>query len=309
MSSEAGTGAAAGTAGAGHQASQGAAPGRGRVTAATLRRMKVRGERITMLTAYDYPSARLFDTAGVDVLLVGDSLGMVVLGHESTIPVTVDDILHHTRPVARAAARALVVADLPFMSYTASREQALTNAARLVQQGGAQAVKLEGGKPMAATVAALVESGIPVVGHLGLTPQSIHRFGGYRVQGRDQATAQQLISDAHALEEAGACAVVLELIPAALAERITSALKIPTIGIGAGPHCDGQVQVMHDVLGYTLPGGFIPRHAKPYADLGGVILDAVTRYLADVRAAAFPTEAHSFTMEERVLAALEERDG
>ncbi|MGH2369905.1 MAG: 3-methyl-2-oxobutanoate hydroxymethyltransferase, partial [Chloroflexota bacterium] len=277
-----------------------------RVTAASLRRMKQRGERITMLTAYDYRSARLFDAAGVDVLLVGDSLGMVVLGHESTVPVTVDDILHHTRAVARGVYRALVVADLPFMSYTASREQALGNAARLIQQGGAQAVKLEGGKPVAPTVAALVESGIPVMGHLGLTPQSIHRFGGYRVQGRDQATAQRLIGDAHALEDAGACAIVLELIPAALADRLTAALKIPTIGIGAGPKCDGQVQVMHDLLGFGPPGEFVPHHAKQYADLGAVILEAVGRYLAEVRAGDFPDEAHSFTMTERVLASLEE---
>ncbi len=283
------------------------APGRGRVTAAGLRRMKARGERITMLTAYDYPSARLFDEAGVDVILVGDSLGMVVLGHESTVPVTMDDILHHTRAVTRAVRRALVVADLPFMSYTISREQALANAARLIQEGGAQAVKLEGGRPVMPTVAALVESGIPVMGHLGLTPQSIHQFGGYRVQGREPAAAQRLLDDARALEDAGAFAVVLELIPAPLARRITAALQIPTIGIGAGVHCDGQVQVMHDILGYVPPGGFIPRHAKRYADLGATILVAVGRYLEEVRTGAFPTEAQSFSMEERVLAALDEQ--
>ena len=284
------------------------APGRGRVTATGLRRMKARGERITMLTAYDYPSARLFDEAGVDVLLVGDSLGMVVLGHDSTVPVTVEAILHHTQAVARGARRALVVADLPFMSYTISREQALANAARLIQQGGAQAVKLEGGRHVAPTVAALVETGIPVMGHLGLTPQSIHRFGGYRVQGRDQATAQRLLGDAHTLEDARAFAVVLELVPAALAERISGSLKVPTIGIGAGPRCDGQVQVMHDILGFAPPGEFVPKHARRYADLAAVIREAVARYLAEVRGGEFPAEAQSFTMEERVLAALQDTD-
>ena len=196
---------------------------------------------------------------------------MVVLGYDSTIPVTVEDMVHHTRPVARAARRALVLADLPFMSYTVSQEQALANAARLIQEGGAQAVKLEGGRAVAPVVAAMVESGIPVVGHLGLTPQSIHRFGGHRVQGRDQATAQRLVGDAHALEDAGASAIVLELVPSALAERITAALKIPTIGIGAGPGCDGQVQVMHDLLGFATPSDRVPRHAKLYADLGATI--------------------------------------
>jgi 3-methyl-2-oxobutanoate hydroxymethyltransferase len=276
------------------------------VTAVSLQRMKARGERITMLTAYDYPTARLLDAAGVDVLLVGDSLGMVVLGHDSTVPVTVEHIVHHTAAVARGARHALVVADLPFMSYTIGREQALANAARLIQQGGAQAVKLEGGRPVVPTVAALVESGIPVMGHLGLTPQSIHRFGGYRVQGRDQTTAQRLLADARALQDAGAFAVVLELVPAALAARITKSLQIPTIGIGAGPRCDGQVQVLHDLLNLKAAGAFTPRHAKVYADLGAAIAEAVGRYLAEVRAGAFPTDAESFTMEEGVLAALQD---
>jgi 3-methyl-2-oxobutanoate hydroxymethyltransferase len=282
------------------------APAPRRVTAPGLIRMKAEGERITMLTAYDYRSARLFDAAGVDVLFVGDSLGMVVLGYDSTIPVTIEDMVHHTRPVARAARRALVLADLPFMSYTVSREQALINATRLVQEGGAQAVKLEGGRAVAPVVAALADCGIPVVGHLGLTPQSIHRFGGHRVQGRDQATAQRLVGDAHVLEDAGASAVVLELVPSALAARITAALKIPTIGIGAGPDCDGQVQVMHDLLGYATPDERIPRHAKTYATLGATIADAVGRYVAEVREGTFPGEEHGFTMEESVLAALEE---
>jgi 3-methyl-2-oxobutanoate hydroxymethyltransferase len=268
--------------------------------------MKSRGERISMLTAYDYPSARIFDEAGVDVLLVGDSLGMVVLGHDSTVPVTMEDVLHHTRAVTRAARRALIVADLPFMSYRIGLREALVNATRLVQEGGAQAVKLEGGRSVVPTVAALVDSGIPVMGHLGLTPQSIHQFGGYRVQGRDQAAAQRLLGDAHELQQAGAFAVVLELVPAALAERITTSLRIPTIGIGAGVRCDGQVQVMHDILGYALPGEFVPRHAKQYVDLGTAMLDAARRYTAEVRAGEFPAEAQSFTMEERVLAALQQ---
>ena len=277
-----------------------------RVTAATFRRMKTRGERITMLTAYDYRSAQLFDAAGVDGLLVGDSLGMVVHGHETTVPVTVEDIIHHCRPVARGATRALVVADLPFMSYTVSREQALANAARLVQEGGAQAVKLEGGRAVAGTIDALVTAGIPVMGHIGLTPQAILRFGGYRVQGRDKVAAQALLDDARALEEAGAFGIVLELVAAPVADRISERLKIPTIGIGAGEACDGQIQVMHDILGYDVPDGFVPKHAKRYADLGAVILDAVTHYVADVRAGQFPTEAQSFTMDESVLKALGE---
>jgi 3-methyl-2-oxobutanoate hydroxymethyltransferase len=275
-----------------------------RVTAATFQRLKARGERITMLTAYDYPSARIFDAAGVDGLLVGDSLGMVVLGHDTTVPVTLDDIVHHTRPVVRGAARALVVADLPFMTYTAGRKQAIASATRLVQEGGAQAIKLEGGRAYARTVDALVTGGIPVMGHLGLTPQSILRLGGYRVQGRDAATARALLDDARALEDAGAFALVLELVAAPLAERISQSLRIPTIGIGAGAGCDGQIQVMHDVLGYDLPGSFVPRHAKPFAQLGQLALDAAKHYVADVRAGAFPTSAQSFTMEESVLEAL-----
>ena len=277
-----------------------------RVTAAALRRMKGRGERITMLTAYDYRSARLFDAAGVDALLVGDSLGMVMLGHESTVTVTLDDIIHHAKPVTRGARRALVVADLPFMSYTISREQAMASAARLVQEGGAQAVKLEGGRAVTGTVEALVQSGIPVMGHIGLTPQSILRFGGYRVQGRDKVAAQQLIDDARALEDAGAFGIVLELVASPLSERISRILKIPTIGIGAGVGCDGQIQVMHDILGYDVPGEFVPKHAKAYATLGQTILEAVQRYVQEVRDGQFPTDAQSFSMEESVLKSLGE---
>jgi 3-methyl-2-oxobutanoate hydroxymethyltransferase len=266
--------------------------------------MKTRGERIAMLTAYDYRSARLFDAAGVDALLVGDSLGMVVLGHDSTVPVTLEDIIHHTRPVVRGASRALVVADLPFMTYTVSQQQALTNAARLVQEGGAQAVKLEGGRTLAPTVEALVRSGIPVMGHIGLTPQAILRLGGYRVQGRDKVAAQQLLDDAKALEEAGAFGIVLELIAAPLADRITEHVSVPTIGIGAGVGCDGQIQVMHDILGYDIPGEFVPKHAKAFASLGQTVLDGVKNYVAEVRGGQFPASEHSFSMEESVLKAL-----
>jgi 3-methyl-2-oxobutanoate hydroxymethyltransferase len=276
-----------------------------RVTAATFRRMKARGERISMLTAYDYRSARIFDAAGVEGLLVGDSLGMVVLGHDTTIPVTLDDVVHHARAVARGAQRALVVADLPFMTY-ATRDQALASAARLVQDTGAQAVKLEGGTTVAETVRALVDAGLPVMGHIGLTPQSVLRFGGWRVQGRDEATARQLLDDAQALANAGAFAIVLELVPTALAARITAAVDVPTIGIGAGAGCDGQIQVMHDVLGFDLPGEFVPKHARVYAQLGQTALDAVKQYVADVRSCAFPTDEHGFSMEESVLKALGE---
>jgi 3-methyl-2-oxobutanoate hydroxymethyltransferase len=256
--------------------------------------MKARGERIVMLTAYDYRSARMFDEAGVDALLVGDSLGMVVLGYDSTVPVTLDDVLHHTRAVSRGAAHPLVVADLPFLTYT-TREQALANAGRLIQEGGAQCVKLEGGRAVAPIVGALVEQGIPVMGHIGLTPQSIHRFGGHRVQGREAAAAERLLGDAQALETAGACAIVLELMPAALAERITAALKIPTIGIGAGPRCDGQVQVMYDIFTYGPEGEFVPKHAKRYADVGALIREAVGQYADEVRRGTFPTEEQSFS--------------
>jgi 3-methyl-2-oxobutanoate hydroxymethyltransferase len=266
----------------------------GRVTAASLRRMKARGERIVMLTAYDYRSARIFDEAGVDVLLVGDSLGRVVLGYESTVPVTLEDVLHHTRAVSRGAARALVVADLPFLTYS-TPERALGSAGRLLQEGGAQCVKLEGGRHATPMVTALVEQGIPVMGHLGLTPQSIHRFGGHRVQGREAAAAERLVEDAQALEAAGACAVVLELIPAGLAERITAAIKVPTVGIGAGPGCDGQVQVMYDLFTYGPEGEFVPKHAKRYADVGTVMREAAGRYADEVRRGAFPTEEQSFS--------------
>ena len=248
--------------------------------------MKERGERIVMLTAYDATMARLFDRAGVDLLLVGDSLGNVILGLDTTIPVTLDAMIHHTRAVTRGANRALVVADMPFLTYQISPEQALQNAARLFQEGGAAAVKLEGGRPVTDTVRKLTAAGLPVMGHVGLTPQHVHRLGGMRQQASNDDAAQELILDALALEDAGAFAVVLEAIPDAVAEAVTSRLGIPTIGIGAGPHCDGQVLVSYDVLG--LFDTFVPPFAKQYAQLGRQILNAVSHYAEDVRQGVFP---------------------
>jgi len=251
--------------------------------------MKERGERIVMLTAYDATMTRLFDRAGIDLLLVGDSLGNVILGLDTTIPVTLDEIIHHTRAVTRAASRALVVADMPFLTYQISAEQAMRNAARLFQEGGAAAVKLEGGRAVADTVGRITSAGLPVMGHVGLTPQHVHRLGGMRQQARDDDAAEELISDALALEDAGAFAVVLEAIPDPVAKEVTSRLKIPTIGIGAGPHCDGQVLVSYDVLG--LFDGFVPPFVKQYAQLGELILSAVKNYAGDVRQGAFPQPA------------------
>ncbi len=273
-----------------------------RVTANDIKAMKAKGEKIPVITAYDYPTARLADEAEFPIILVGDSLGMVVLGYDSTIPVTMDDMAHHTGAVARGANHALIVADMPFMSFQISSADALRNAGRLVQEGGAQSVKLEGGKSVAAAVRRIVGSGIPVMGHVGLTPQSVHRFGGYRVQGKAREQAVQLLRDAQALEEAGAYAVVLELIPAPLARIITQRLTIPTIGIGAGPHCDGQVQVLHDMLG--LYPDFVPKHTKQYLRLSELISDALRRYVQEVREGAFPTEKESFDMDEALLSEL-----
>ncbi|MDW8060935.1 MAG: 3-methyl-2-oxobutanoate hydroxymethyltransferase [Thermomicrobium sp.] len=263
-----------------------------RVTVAELLAMKRRGERIVMLTAYDYPTARLIDQAGIPVILVGDSLGNTVLGYETTIPVTLADMLHHTKAVTRAARRALVVADMPFLTYQVTPEEALRNAGRLVQEGGAHAVKVEGGGPIVETVARLVRAGIPVMGHLGLTPQSVHALGGFRLQARTASAVEQLFADALALEEAGAFAIVLELVPAPVARAVSELLRIPTIGIGAGAGCDGQVQVLTDLLGLT-PGP-LPRHARAYADLASIVSDAVRRFAEDVRDGAFPSEAESF---------------
>jgi len=248
--------------------------------------MKSRGERIVMLTAYDATMARLFDRAGVDILLVGDSLGHVILGLDTTIPVTLDAIIHHTQAVTRGANRALVVADMPFLTYQVTAEQAMHNAARLFQEGGAAAIKVEGGHALADTVHRLTAAGLPVMGHLGLTPQHVHSLGGMRRQARDETAASELLLDALELQDAGAFAVVLEAIPDAVAEAVTSRLHIPTIGIGAGPLCDGQVLVSYDILG--LFDTFIPPFAKQYAQLGDIILRATKNYADDVRNCAYP---------------------
>ena len=278
-----------------------------RVSIDDLKAMKQRGEKIAMLTAYDYPTARLLDEAGVPIVLVGDSLGMVVLGYSSTLPVTMADMLHHVGAVVRGTQRAHVVADMPFMSYQAGPEDALRNAGRFLQESGAQSVKLEGGVSVAETVRRLVEAGIPVMGHIGLTPQSLNQLGGYKVQGKTPAAAVKLLNDAMALEQAGAYAVVLETIPAPLGKLISERLGIPTIGIGAGPYCDGQVQVLHDMLG--LYPDFVPKHAKQYAHLAEEIGRAAREYLAEVQEGRFPTERESFMMGPEGEAALAELSG
>ena len=262
-----------------------------RVRIPDLLKKKTLHRKITMLTAYDATMARLLDDAGIDVLLVGDSLGMVILGLETTIPVTLDAIVHHARAVSNGTRRALVVADMPFLTYQVSVAEALRNAGRLIQEGGAAAVKMEGGAPVAKAVARLVEVGIPVMGHLGLTPQSVHQLGGYRAVGRTGDEAERLLADAHALEAAGAFAVVLECIPAETAAGITAALGIPTIGIGAGPHCDGQVLVSYDAFG--LFDAFVPRFVKQYARLGEQIVASAREYIDDVEAGRFPAAEHS----------------
>ncbi len=246
------------------------------------------GTRLTVLTAYDYTMARLLDAAGVDCLLVGDSLGMVVQGHDTALTVTLDDMIYHCRLVARAVRRSLLVVDMPFMSYQVSPRQALRNAGRLVKEGGAHAVKLEGGRRTAAAIAAIVAADIPVMGHVGMTPQSVRRFGGFRVQREEEA----ILADAQAVEQAGAFALVIECVPSALAEKITRTVRIPTIGIGAGPGCDGQVLVIHDMLG--LFTDLQPRFVKKYADLGTAITEAVTSYCDEVRAGKFPGPEHEF---------------
>lgn len=261
-----------------------------------LKAMKGRGEKIPMLTAYDYPTARLVEQAGTPIILVGDSLGMVVLGYDSTIPVTLEDIIHHTKAVVRGTERAIVVADMPFMSFQVSPEEALRNAGRLLKETGCTAVKIEGGAAIAPTVRRLVDAGIPVMGHVGLTPQSVNQLGGYKLQGKTPAAAVKLLNDAKAIEEAGAFAIVLETVPAKVAQCVTARLSVPTIGIGAGPYCDGQVQVLHDFLG--LFTDFVPRHAKQYARLAPIIQEAVRTYIAEVQAGAFPTASHSFGMDK-----------
>ncbi len=264
-----------------------------KVTVPDILRMKKEGKRIPVLTAYDYPTARILDEEGIPVILVGDSVGMVVAGYETTLPVTLEEMIYHSRAVARARKRALLVADMPFLSYQVSPEEAKRNAGRLLKEGMAEAVKIEGGKGMAETIKALVEVDIPVMGHIGLTPQSIHRMGGYRWQGRSREEKERLLEDAKAVEDAGAFSIVLEGIPADVAGAITEALQIPTIGIGAGPHCDGQVLVLHDMLG--LNPDFKPLFVKRYADLYQVIKGAIREYKKEVEGGLFPAEGFYIT--------------
>jgi len=265
---------------------------RTQLTIQDLKDRKARGERIVTLTCYDVLFARLLDGCGVDVLLVGDSVNQVLAGAETTLSATLDQMIYHTKSVRRGSERALVICDMPFLTYQVSREEAIRNSGRVLAETGCHGVKLEGGEPIAGTVRALVDAGIPVMGHLGLTPQSVHALGGYRVQGRDEAAAGRLLQDAKALESAGAFAVVLELVPAALASRVTKALTIPTIGIGAGPACDGQVLVLHDLLG--LNDGFNAKFVKRYATLAQDVREAVELFAAEVREGRYPGPEHSF---------------
>jgi len=265
------------------------------VTAPELLRMKQRGERIVMVTAYDYPTALYADQAGVDAILVGDTLGMVIQGHTTTLPVTVDDILYHVRAVVRAQPKALVIADMPFLSYQVNADEALRNAGRMLKEAGARAVKLEGGAPVD-LIERMVAAGIPVMGHLGLTPQSVHTFGGFKVQARQADAARRLLDDARALEAAGAFAIVLEGIPSEVSAAVTAELRIPTIGIGAGPHCDGEVQVLHDLIGMF--EAFVVKHAKRYAEVGQTIRGALEQYAREVRSGTFPGEANTFHQPE-----------
>lgn len=263
-----------------------------KVTTRRLHEMKAGGERIACLTAYDFLTAAVLDRAGIDLILVGDTAGNVFAGHDTTIPMTMEQMLYHAEVVARAVRRALVVADLPFMSYQVSEEDALRNAGRFVKESLAEAVKLEGGAPVCPTVKRIVDAGIPVMGHLGLTPQSIHRFGSYKARGVSDEEAEQIFGDARALQEAGIFALVLEKVPARLADRITRSLSIPTIGIGAGPACDGQILVTHDMLGIFTK--FRPRFVRRYAEIGATMEDAFRRYLEDVRDGSFPSDRESY---------------
>jgi 3-methyl-2-oxobutanoate hydroxymethyltransferase len=275
-----------------------------KVTIPKLRAMKESGERIAMLTAYDWPTALLLDRAGIDVLLVGDSVGNNILGYESTIPVTMEEMIHHTKAVRRGVKRALLIGDMPFLSYQVSAEQALANAGRFLKEGGADAVKLEGGAEMADIINLLVWRGIPVMGHIGLTPQRAAQLGGLKVQGRDEETAQKLLNDAKILEEAGVFSLVLEAVPWALAKLITERLKIPTIGIGAGPYCDGQVLVVTDMIGLSL--GISPKFSKRYTNVAAEIERAAKEFISEVKSGKFPTiEEHSFKISEEVLKKLQ----
>ncbi|MBU7593272.1 3-methyl-2-oxobutanoate hydroxymethyltransferase [Metabacillus halosaccharovorans] len=265
-------------------------------------KMKERNEPITMLTAYDFPSAKQAELAGIDMILVGDSLGMVVLGYDSTIPVTVNDMIHHTKAVKRGAKDTFVVTDMPFMSYHLSKDETMKNAARIMQEGGADAVKLEGADGVTSVIEALTFGGIPVISHLGLTPQSVNVLGGYKVQGKDAEAAKKLIDDAKRCQEAGAIALVLECVPQQLAEEITKLLPIPTIGIGAGRQTDGQVLVYHDLIGYG--SGNVPKFVKQYASISETVQTSISHYISDVKNRSFPEERHSFNMKEEVLHSL-----
>lgn len=276
---------------------------RKRLTITNMKKMKQERNAISVLTAYDYPSAKLAEEAGIDVILVGDSLGNVVLGYDTTIPVTVDDIVYHTRAVARGAQNTFIVADMPFMSYGIGREATMRNAARIMQEGGAQALKLEGGEEIASDVEALVKAGIPVMGHIGLTPQSVHQLGGYKVQGKIEKEAEKLIQDAKALEQAGAFSIVIELVTESLATMISDVLSIPVIGIGAGRGCDGQVLVYHDILQYSSPY-FEKKFVKTYADIGTTIRNAIHSYVDEVKNGNFPAEEHVFSAEPTSIPAL-----
>jgi 3-methyl-2-oxobutanoate hydroxymethyltransferase len=276
---------------------------RKRLTITNMKKMKQERNAISVLTAYDYPSAKLAEEAGIDVILVGDSLGNVVLGYDTTIPVTVDDIVYHTRAVARGAQNTFIVADMPFMSYGIGREATMRNAARIMQEGGAQALKLEGGEEIASDVEALVKAGIPVMGHIGLTPQSVHQLGGYKVQGKIDKEAEKLIQDAKALEQAGAFSIVIELVTESLATMISDVLSIPVIGIGAGRGCDGQVLVYHDILQYSSPY-FEKKFVKTYADIGTTIRNAIHSYVDEVKNGNFPAEEHVFSAEPTSIPAL-----
>jgi 3-methyl-2-oxobutanoate hydroxymethyltransferase len=272
---------------------------RKKVTPVDVQAMKKQGKRITMLTAYDYPMALLEDRAGIDIILVGDSLAMTVLGHENTLPVTMDEMLHHTKAVARGAKHCLILGDMPFMSYNTSEREAIHNAGRFMKEAGADAVKLEGGVSVKETVRAIVRGGIPVMGHIGLTPQTISMLGGFKVQGKDAEAAQKIIDDALSLQDAGAFSVLLEAVPAPIAKMVTERLTVPTIGIGAGVHCDGQVLVVHDMLG--LFDRFTPKFAKKYVNLSEVILKALDAYKEEVIKGEFPTDQHSFHIDEKEL--------
>ena len=272
-----------------------------------LKKMKVDQAKIAMVTAYDYPSALLAEQAGADIIFVGDSLGMVVLGYDSTIPVTLDDMIHHTKAVVRGAKQSFVLTDMPFLTYHGSVDRTLQNAARVMQEGQSKAIKMEGGQAICDHVRACVQAGIPVMGHIGLTPQAVNQLGGYKIQGRTPEQAQTLMEDALALEEAGAFALVLELVPEELATAISKAVSIPTIGIGAGRGCDGQVLVYHDLLGYASP--LAPKFVKTYANIGEQIEVGIRGYVADVKAGTFPAEEHVYHMDQSVVDAVQPYGG